>query len=86
MIQNNVSEGIKGMALLGGAVLAVGGIVGLGLALAKGKKWMSSYMLIFAFANIPPFIGSHNIHNVLKIYLILFICKLYLCCFCYGPA
>lgn len=38
MIQNNVSEGIKGMALLGGAVLAVGGIVGLGLALAKGKK------------------------------------------------
>jgi len=29
---------MKGMALFGGAVLAVGGMVGLALALAKGKK------------------------------------------------
>ena len=32
------TEGLKGMALFGGAVLAVGGAVGLALALAKGKK------------------------------------------------
>lgn len=35
----NFSEGLKGIALAGGVALAVGGIVGLGFALAKGKKW-----------------------------------------------
>lgn len=28
-------EGLKGMAIAGGAVLAIGGLVGLGIALAK---------------------------------------------------
>ncbi|KAK7574358.1 hypothetical protein V9T40_011549 [Parthenolecanium corni] len=32
------AEGLKGIALAGGVALAVGGIVGLGFALAKGKK------------------------------------------------
>jgi len=30
-----VSEGLKGMAILGGAVLALGSLVGLGVALAR---------------------------------------------------
>lgn len=29
------TEGLKGMALAGGAVLALGGLIGLGLAMAK---------------------------------------------------
>lgn len=30
-----ISDGLKGMAMVGGVVLAVGGLVGLGFALAK---------------------------------------------------
>lgn len=31
-------EGLIGMAVVGGATLALGGLVGLGIALAKGSK------------------------------------------------
>lgn len=32
-------EGLVGMAVVGGAVLAVGALVGVGMAIAKRSKW-----------------------------------------------
>lgn len=47
-------EGLIGMAVVGGATLALGGLVGLGIALAKSSKsWISNNHVIDIIVSVP---------------------------------